>query len=77
MITPNPTNGIKKIYYGSASAKQKGSHTHVEGFEIEIPCNGLTYSGKYQELTESLQSAVSYAGGKTLEAFKTVGHITV
>jgi len=58
-----------KRYYGSASAKQKGEHKHVEGFEIEVPCNGLMYSEKYRELTESLQSSVSYAGGKDLTCF--------
>ena len=68
---------LHKRYYGSASAKQKGSHTHVEGFEIEIPSNNLTYSEKYRELTESLQSAVSYAGGNNLEAFKKVEYIKV
>ena len=78
--TPNGMweNGpLYKRYYGSASAKQKGSHTHVEGFEIEIPSNNLTYAEKYKELVESLQSAVSYAGGENLEAFKNVTFIRV
>lgn len=63
---------IAKRYYGSASAKQKGSDTHVEGFEIEIPCNGMTYAEKYHQLEDSLRSAISYAGGKDLSAFKDV-----
>jgi len=74
-IPPPPI--IAKKYHGSASAKQKGEHKHVEGFEIEIPCNGLTYESKYQELTESMKSAVSYAGGKDLSAFKEVAYITI
>ncbi len=65
-----------KKYFGSASAKQKGENKHVEGFEVEIPCNGLAYEEKYKELTESLQSAISYAGGKDLKAFNTVEFIT-
>jgi len=63
---------IAKRYYGSASARQKGSDTHVEGFEIEIPCNGMTYAEKYHQLEDSLRSAISYAGGKDLSAFKDV-----
>jgi GMP reductase len=74
-IPPPPTVGKK--YFGSASAKQKGNHTHVEGFEVEIPCNGLTYTEKYAELTDSLQSAVSYAGGKDLSAFKDVRWVSI
>lgn len=68
---------VKKRYHGSASAKQKGEHKHVEGFEVEIPCNNLTYSEKYQELTESMKSAISYAGGKNLSAFKNTKYIIV
>lgn len=66
---------IKKKYFGSASAKQKGNKSHVEGFEVEIPCNGLTYAEKYQELEDSLKSAVSYAGGKDLSTFNNVKYI--
>lgn len=80
-LYPNHFGGLRNIneeiishkrYHGSASARQKGQRKHVEGFETEIPCNGLTYAEKYQELTESLQSAVSYAGGEDLSAFKNV-----
>jgi GMP reductase len=74
---PFPHKIIAKGYHGSASEKQKGEKKHVEGFEIEIPCNGLTYSEKYKEMVESLQSAISYAGGEDLSAFKTVEYITV
>lgn len=66
------TKIIAKKYFGSASARQKGQRKHVEGFEIEIPCNGLTYAEKYQQITESLQSSVSYGGGKSLSCFKNV-----
>lgn len=63
---------IAKRYFGSASARQKGEKKHIEGFEVELPCNGLTYAEKYNELTESMQSAVSYGGGKDLSCFKDV-----
>ncbi len=72
---------IYKKYFGSASAKQKGSGgqqvKHIEGFEVEIPCNGMTYSEKYQELAESLSSSISYAGGKDLKAFNSVNYIVI
>ncbi len=61
-----------KRYHGSASARQKGHSKHVEGFVTEVPCNGLTYKEKYEELTDSLKSAVSYAGGRDLHAFEIV-----
>lgn len=65
-----------KRYYGSASAKQKGEKKHVEGFELELPCNGMTYEEKYKELSESLKSSVSYSGGKDLSALKNVQWIS-
>lgn len=66
-----------KRYHGSASEHQKGSKKHVEGFQVELPCNGMTYAEYYQHLTEALSSAVSYAGGKTLAAFSNVKWIEV
>ena len=52
-----------KTYYGSASARNKGASVHVEGRIVELPCNGMTYAEKLVEITQSLQSAMSYAGG--------------
>ena len=68
---------VAKFYHGSASHIQKGEKKHVEGVQLEIPCNGMTYSEKYQELRESLSSAVSYAGGNSLAAFKNVEWVSV
>lgn len=56
-----------KLYHGSASFKQKGHKKHIEGFEVELPCNGMTFKEKIQEIKESLQSACSYAGSNNLE----------
>lgn len=66
-----------KRYHGSASEHQKGERKHVEGFQLELPCNGLTYAEKYQELTESLSSAVSYAGGVNLKAFSQITYVKI
>lgn len=63
---------VKKKMWGSASARQKGEKKNVEGFISEIPCNGMTYKELYQSLRESLQSSVSYGGGKDLSCFKDV-----
>lgn len=52
-----------KVYYGSASAKNKGVNVHVEGRVVELECNKMTYAEKLHEITESLQSSISYAGG--------------
>ena len=52
-----------KVYYGSASAKNKGVSKHIEGRVVELPCNGMTYAEKLSEITESLQSSISYSGG--------------
>ena len=52
-----------KTYYGSASAKNKGANVHVEGCVVELECNNMTYAEKLHEITESLQSSISYAGG--------------
>ena len=52
-----------KTYYGSASAKNKGANVHVEGRVVELECNKMTYAEKLHEITESLQSSISYAGG--------------
>ena len=80
VISP-PYGGQRRIkakrYYGSASANQKKETRHIEGTVVEIPCNGLFYDEKYQEINEGLQSAVSYAGGRDLSAFSSVQWISV
>ena len=62
--TTDNSNILRKIYYGSASSYNKGSNRHVEGTKLELPCNGMTYAEKYQEITDSYSSSISYAGGK-------------
>jgi GMP reductase len=52
-----------KVYYGSASAKNKGANVHVEGRIVELECNKMTYEQKLHEIQESIQSSISYAGG--------------
>ncbi len=65
-------NITHKKYHGSSSLKQTGVKRHIEGFETLVECNQMTVAEKYQELSESLKSAVSYAGGENLSAFNHV-----
>lgn len=68
------TNSIpdRKRYYGSASEYNKGHKNNIEGFMIEIPCNDLTYEQKLNQIQQSLQSSISYAGGKQLSDLRNV-----
>ncbi|MCS7317459.1 MAG: GMP reductase [Candidatus Dojkabacteria bacterium] len=58
-----------KEYYGSASEFNKGEHKNVEGKKILIPYKG-SMDLLIKELKEDLQSAISYAGGTTLQDLK-------
>jgi len=55
-----------KRYFGSASATNKGHNVNVEGKEIDIECNGLTYLEKISEMKQDLQSSISYSGGSSI-----------
>lgn len=63
-------NVMHKAYFGSASAENKGHNNHIEGKLTNVPCNNMTVGQKLSEITQDLQSSISYAGGSNLEAFK-------
>ncbi|MHC5217309.1 GMP reductase [Enterococcus sp. LJL128] len=70
-------NGVVyKEYFGSASEFQKGEKKNVEGKKI-----WLRYKGKLEdtlvEMRQDLQSSISYAGGKDLEAIRKVDYVIV
>ena len=65
----DPTDPTKKLYFGSAS-KLNGNMKNVEGKTLSMPMNGMTYEQKLKELKQDLSSAISYAGGHDLTAFK-------
>jgi len=71
------TGPIRKRWFGSASEHNTGSKRHIEGVEVIERSNGLCYGGMLQEWKEALQSAISYAGGTDLIAFKTTHHIVI
>ncbi len=71
--SPAPVNKHgQKEYWGSASFAQKGERNHVEGTKTSLELNPLTLEEKLKEIKQSLQSAVSYAGGSNLAAFNSV-----
>ena len=65
-----------KEYFGSASEFQKGERKNVEGKKIVVP-----YKGSLQdtliEMQQDLQSSISYAGGKDIEAIRKVDYVIV
>ncbi len=67
---------VSKHYYGNASKTNKqnsGQETkHIEGFDVELPCNGMSFKEKLEEIQQDLQSSISYAGGKDLSALNGV-----
>ena len=68
---------IIKGYYGNASRSAKGHSKHVEGATLDIRTNGLTIEQQMDLIEDSLRSSVSYAGGKNLNALKTVDYYVV
>lgn len=59
-------------YYGNASEYAKKSATHVEGARFAVSQSGLTISQTCDLIADSIKSGISYAGGNTLEAFRSV-----
>lgn len=65
-----------KEYFGSASEYQKGAKVNVEGKKILIPHKGKI-ADTLKEMQQDLQSSISYAGGKDLEAITKVDYVIV
>lgn len=62
-----------KIYFGSASAKNKGVDSYVEGLdEVLLPCNGLTYEDYYRKIQESIVSCMSYHNIRDVSKMNTI-----
>jgi len=69
--SPAKIQNGKKIYRGSTSLEFKGHNNHIEGHVLEL-FSGVTYEERMKEIQQSLQSSISYAGGKDLSAFNSV-----
>lgn len=65
-----------KEYFGSASEYQKGEKKNVEGKKMLVDYKG-SICETLQEMKQDLQSSISYAGGKDLEAIRRVDYVVV
>ena len=54
--------GTHKLFYGSASSKNKGYDKYVEGKQSYIECNQLQILQLHEKIEQGLRSAMSYAG---------------
>ena len=52
-----------KTFWGSASSEQSGKENRIEGIKKYIPYKEESIFIKLKQIEESLQSAISYAGG--------------
>jgi GMP reductase len=66
-----------KEFWGSASSSQLGKTNRIEGIKKLVPCKEVSIFNKLTEIEESIQSAISYAGGNpnTIDCFCTVEYI--
>lgn len=67
---------LYKEYFGSASEYQKGEKRNIEGKKMYVEYRG-SLQDTLIEMEQDLQSSISYAGGKTLEALRTVDYVVV
>ena len=65
-----------KEYFGSASEFQKGERKNVEGKKMFVEHKGSLYD-TLTEMEQDLQSSISYAGGRDLEAIRKVDYVIV
>ena len=65
-----------KEYFGSASEFQKGEHKNVEGKKMFVEHKGAL-KDTLTEMKEDLQSSISYAGGKDIDALRKVDYVIV
>lgn len=65
-----------KEYFGSASEFQKGENRNVEGKRMYVEYRG-SIRDTLAEMEQDLQSSISYAGGKKLDAIRNVDYVVV
>lgn len=67
---------LYKEYFGSASEYQKGEKKNVEGKKMHVEHKG-SLQDTLDEMQQDLQSAISYAGGSTLDSIRNVDYVVV
>jgi GMP reductase len=75
LIRSNEDDKFYKEYWGSASQYQSGKTNRIEGTKTLIPYKNRDLLDEYKSITESLQSAISYAGGCNLKSFQFTKYI--
>ncbi|WP_174612945.1 GMP reductase [Virgibacillus ihumii] len=75
-VTVEKDGKLVKEYFGSASEFQKGEKKNVEGKKMYVEHKG-PLQDTLTEMKQDLQSAISYAGGKKLEAIRNVDYAIV
>ncbi|ADU31055.1 GMP reductase [Evansella cellulosilytica] len=65
-----------KEYFGSASEFQKGEKKNVEGKKMYVEHKG-SLKDTLEEMKQDLQSSISYAGGRKLDAIRNVDYVIV
>lgn len=65
-----------KEYFGSASEYQKGERKNVEGKKMYVDSKGSIFD-TLVEMEQDLQSSISYAGGRDLDAIRKVDYVIV
>lgn len=73
--TISTTEGSFKEMWGSASNRQRGKTSRIEGISKRVPLKDKTLLEEYKFLTECLQSSISYGGGRDLQCFLNVYYI--
>ena len=63
---------LYKEFWGSASAFQSNKKNRIEGTKKLIPMKPHTILEEMKHIEESIQSAISYGGGKDISCFKDV-----
>jgi GMP reductase len=67
---------LYKEYFGSASEFQKGENRNIEGKKMYVEFRG-SIKDTLVEMEQDLQSAISYAGGRKLDAIRNVDYVVV
>lgn len=79
-IIQSPDGKMYKEYYGSASEHSLGADgqkkkNNIEGTHKLVPYKSESIFNYLEKLKQSLQSSISYGGGKDLGCFKSVEYI--
>jgi GMP reductase len=75
-VTIEKDGKLYKEYFGSASEFQKGERRNVEGKKMFVDYKG-PLKDTLIEMEQDLQSSISYAGGRKLDAIRTVDYVIV